>query len=274
MDTNTSDAKTQGASEFVSVEAELEEVYAQLESARQKLEELKSHATINEASAGSDGEESEVVAVVGDGDAATVAAPVEASNSADHEDAAQYFEAAATGDEGTVPPADSAPNWAPYEGTAAAEEVADDASPTAPDEGYQVPTPDQQAAYGTSIPPQTPPTPPYGTPTYSQMPPQSPPQQPYYQQPYYQPQYVQTKDHVAAGLLAIFLGSLGIHKFYLGYNTAGFIMLAVSIIGSIVTFGLAGAVMALIGLIEGIVYLTKSQSDFEQVYVFNKREWF
>ncbi|MEG0146971.1 MAG: NINE protein, partial [Raoultibacter sp.] len=97
-----------------------------------------------------------------------------------------------------------------------------------------------------SVPPQTPPTvPPYEPPTYNQAPPQTPPQQAYYQQPYYQPQYVQTKDHVAAGLLAIFLGSLGIHKFYLGYNTAGFIMLAVTTIGSLLTFGLAGAVMAL-----------------------------
>ena len=107
-----------------------------------------------------------------------------------------------------------------------------------------------------------------------------PPQQPYYgyQQPYYQQPYQQpviaTKDHVAAGLLAIFLGALGIHKFYLGYNTAGFIMLAVTILGSLFTFGLAGGVMWVIGVIEGILYLTKSQSEFEQTYVVNKREWF
>ena len=107
-----------------------------------------------------------------------------------------------------------------------------------------------------------------------------PPQQPYYgyQQPYYQQPYqrpvIATKDHVAAGLLAIFLGALGIHKFYLGYNTAGFIMLAVTILGSLFTFGLAGGVMWVIGVIEGILYLTKSQSEFEQTYVVNKREWF
>ena len=98
-------------------------------------------------------------------------------------------------------------------------------------------------------------------------------QQPYYQQPYQQP-VIATKDHVAAGLLAIFLGALGIHKFYLGYNTAGFIMLAVTILGSLFTFGLAGGVMWVIGVIEGILYLTKSQSEFEQTYVVNKREWF
>lgn len=105
-------------------------------------------------------------------------------------------------------------------------------------------------------------------------------QQPYgqpYGQPYRQP-YAQaapnTKDHVAAGLLAIFLGSLGIHKFYLGYNTPGFIMLAVTIVGSIFSLGIAGLAMVVISIVEGVLYLSKSQTEFEQVYVFNKKEWF
>jgi hypothetical protein len=32
--------------------------------------------------------------------------------------------------------------------------------------------------------------------------------------------------------------------------------------------------MALIGLIEGIIYLSKSDADFVQTYVRNRREWF
>lgn len=102
-----------------------------------------------------------------------------------------------------------------------------------------------------------------------------------YSQPYGQPcqqPYAQaapnTKDHVAAGLLAIFLGSLGIHKFYLGYNTPGFIMLAVTIVGSIFSLGIAGLAMVVISIVEGVLYLSKSQTEFEQVYVFNKKEWF
>ena len=98
-----------------------------------------------------------------------------------------------------------------------------------------------------------------------------------YSRPYQQP-YAQaapnTKDHVAAGLLAIFLGSLGIHKFYLGYNTPGFIMLAVTIVGSIFSLGIAGLAMVVISIVEGVLYLSKSQTEFEQVYVFNKKEWF
>lgn len=94
-----------------------------------------------------------------------------------------------------------------------------------------------------------------------------------YQVPYQQP-LVHTKDHVAAGLLAIFLGVFGVHKFYLGYHTTGFIMLGVTILGNLLTIGIAAGVVWLIGVIEGIIYLTKSQSEFEQLYVFNKREMF
>ena len=94
-----------------------------------------------------------------------------------------------------------------------------------------------------------------------------------YQVPYQQP-LVHTKDHVAAGLLAIFLGVFGVHKFYLGYHTTGFIMLGVTILGSLLTIGIAAGVVWLIGVIEGIIYLTKSQSEFEQLYVFSKREMF
>lgn len=104
---------------------------------------------------------------------------------------------------------------------------------------------------------------------------QQPNQQANYQQPYGQPyDQVAPKDHIAAALLAIFLGTLGIHKFYLGYNQAGFIMLAVSILGSLFTFGLAAMVMGLIAFIEGIIYLVKSQQEFDSIYVYNKKEWF
>ena len=110
----------------------------------------------------------------------------------------------------------------------------------------------------------------YTATTYSA--PQYNTQQP--QNPQGTPVYVGSKDHIAAGLLAFFLGSLGVHKFYLGYNTAGFIMLGVTIMGSLFTFGLAGAVMSLIGFIEGIIYLTKRQSEFDYIYVQNYKEWF
>lgn len=102
-------------------------------------------------------------------------------------------------------------------------------------------------------------------------------QQNAYQQPYVQPHYtapVASRDHVAAGLLALFLGPFGVHKFYLGYNTQGFILLAISLLGGLFSFGLVTGVVWVISIVEGIIYLTKAQSEFERIYVYDKREWF
>lgn len=78
---------------------------------------------------------------------------------------------------------------------------------------------------------------------------------------------------VSAGILGILLGALGIHKFVLGYSKAGVIMLLVSIIGAVFFF-LGPIIMGTIGLIEGIIYLTKSDAEFHNTYVANKKEWF
>jgi TM2 domain-containing membrane protein YozV len=73
-----------------------------------------------------------------------------------------------------------------------------------------------------------------------------------------------------AGICGILIGSLGIHKFVLGYNTEGAIMLAVSLL----TCGLASPIMGIIGLIEGITYLTKSDREFIDTYISSKKGWF
>ena len=73
-----------------------------------------------------------------------------------------------------------------------------------------------------------------------------------------------------AGVLAILVGSLGIHKFVLGYTTPGVIMLLVSLL----TCGVGAAVMSVIGVVEGIMYLTKSDAEFYDTYVRGKKEWF
>jgi TM2 domain-containing membrane protein YozV len=82
------------------------------------------------------------------------------------------------------------------------------------------------------------------------------------------------KDKVAAGILALLLGTFGIHKFYLGYNTEGVLMLLISIVGGIILCAVPTVVMALIALAEGIIYLTKSEDEFQTIYVANKRGWF
>jgi len=75
---------------------------------------------------------------------------------------------------------------------------------------------------------------------------------------------------VSAGICGILLGALGVHKFILGLTTPGIIMLLVSLL----TFGLGAIPMGLIGLVEGIIYLSKSDEDFYQTYVVEQKGWF
>jgi TM2 domain-containing membrane protein YozV len=71
---------------------------------------------------------------------------------------------------------------------------------------------------------------------------------------------------VMAGILGIVLGGFGVHKFVLGYTTEGIIQIVLTFI----TCGIG----SLIGTIEGIIYLTKSDEDFVNTYIRNKKGWF
>ena len=79
---------------------------------------------------------------------------------------------------------------------------------------------------------------------------------------------------VLAGILAILLGGLGVHKFVLGYTQEGVIMLLVSLIGGFFTCGIASVAISIIGIVEGIMYLTKSDEEFVQTYIYGKKGWF
>ena len=107
------------------------------------------------------------------------------------------------------------------------------------------------------------------------------------------------KTKVVAGLLGIFLGWAGVHKFYLGIKKPAIMQLVVgvggfvlaAVVGSTFTaMGMFGiglvigglmyvvgyiALMAagVLGLVEGIIYLTKSDEDFQSIYVAGKKEW-
>lgn len=71
---------------------------------------------------------------------------------------------------------------------------------------------------------------------------------------------------LAAGLLGILLGVFGANKFFLGYIKEGVIQIVVNIC----TCGIA----SVIPLIEGIIYLTMSDEQFDQTYIQNKKAWF
>jgi TM2 domain-containing membrane protein YozV len=75
---------------------------------------------------------------------------------------------------------------------------------------------------------------------------------------------------IAAGICAILLGSLGVHKFILGYTTEGLIMLLITVL----TCGIGAMVTSIIGIVEGIIYLTKSDEEFVRTYLQAKKGWF
>ncbi len=97
---------------------------------------------------------------------------------------------------------------------------------------------------------------------------------------------------MAAGLCGILCGSFGVHKFILGYGLEGSILLSLTISGIIL--GTVGAVTGFIcclpwvlmvfyvlpmisgtiGMIEGIIYITKSDEEFIEMYQEGRRTWF
>lgn len=84
----------------------------------------------------------------------------------------------------------------------------------------------------------------------------------------------QDNKKILAGILAIILGGFGIHKFVLGYTKKGIIMLVATVVLGVLTCGVAGWVVWIIGLIEGIIYLTKSDEEFYNTYQVGKKPWF
>ena len=78
---------------------------------------------------------------------------------------------------------------------------------------------------------------------------------------------------LVSGILGILLGSLGIHKFYLGYTKEGVIMLAVCVVGFFLC-GIPSLAVWAVGLAEGIIYLTKTDNDFVETYVTGNKPWF
>ncbi len=99
-------------------------------------------------------------------------------------------------------------------------------------------------------------------------------------QPVYQNKPAGADKKLVAGICAILLGSFGVHKFILGYQQEGIILLAVTIVAwiiAIVTCGIGTPLVmipSIVGIVEGIMYLTKSDEEFVQTYIIGKKPWF
>ena len=78
---------------------------------------------------------------------------------------------------------------------------------------------------------------------------------------------------ILAGILGILFGWIGVHKFILGYNKEGAILLVLGLLG-FVTCGITSGISGIIGLVEGIIYLTKSDEEFYNTYQAGQKPWF
>ena len=89
------------------------------------------------------------------------------------------------------------------------------------------------------------------------------------------------KNKIIAGLLALFLGGYGIHKFYLGLTVSGLVYLFCNLIFiglAVMTeeplFFLPIFIISIFALIDTVIYLTRSDEDFQRIYVEEKKQWF
>ncbi len=110
--------------------------------------------------------------------------------------------------------------------------------------------------------------------TYGYTDPQSPDQPPH--NPHYR-----SEKKLASGIFAILLGALGVHKFYMGYTKEGIILLLSTLVIlpllTIITCGIGSAMYAvvfIIPLVEGIIYLSMTDQQFDNTYIKNNKPWF
>jgi len=81
------------------------------------------------------------------------------------------------------------------------------------------------------------------------------------------------KNKIVAGVLALFLGAFGVHKFYLGRMKQGVIMVVVFFLGFIL-LGIPSMVIGIIAFVEGIIYLLKPEDEFQRLYIDGDKAWF
>lgn len=82
-------------------------------------------------------------------------------------------------------------------------------------------------------------------------------------------------NRTACGIIAIVLGLLGlggfgIHKFVMGQTSNGILWILITVL----TCGVGGAILTVLSIAEGIIYLTKTDHQFYIDYDVNKKAWF
>jgi TM2 domain-containing membrane protein YozV len=79
-----------------------------------------------------------------------------------------------------------------------------------------------------------------------------------------------TVARLSLGVVALTLGAFGVHKFILGRNLEGLIMLFITLLSCF----MIAPIIWIIAIVEGIIYLLKSDREFEQDYLIGAKGWF
>lgn len=89
------------------------------------------------------------------------------------------------------------------------------------------------------------------------------------------------KNKVVAGLLALFLGGFGAHKFYLKMPVPGIVYFIGSFVCIVLfnateedIFSVPWLIITIVSIVDAILYFTKSDEEFNRVYVEGGRQWF
>ena len=69
-----------------------------------------------------------------------------------------------------------------------------------------------------------------------------------------------------AGLLALFLGSVGLHYFYMGKTNAGVLFL----VATLLSCGVLGIITQIVSIIQGVLFFTSTQEEFERKWVYSQ----
>lgn len=73
------------------------------------------------------------------------------------------------------------------------------------------------------------------------------------------------KSRGIAGLLALLMGALGLHYFYIGKTNAGIVFLLISLLSC----GFLGVITWVISVIQAVLFFTCTQQEFEQKWVYS-----
>jgi len=79
---------------------------------------------------------------------------------------------------------------------------------------------------------------------------------------------------IISAVVAIFVGAFGVHKFVMGDTRQGFVRVGILAAAMIFTLGFGAIPLMIIGIIEGVTYVTMSDADFIRVYQEGHKAWF